>query len=146
MDVYSTWIHTWHRLDHVSWSLGLSSNTTSWRYAWHKPWHHGTPHTHNRSFILFNYMWKSSWIELHWKNIWLRTLVKYGFTLHLRVRDHTNWFWKCVGTAFGHFLVGHHNFMVTAVGLCVWSGPKVATKLSVENDPKDDNIIFKKKA
>ena len=25
MDVKSTWIPTWHRMDHVSWSLGLFS-------------------------------------------------------------------------------------------------------------------------
>ena len=31
MDVKSTWIPTWHRMDHVSWSLGLLSKTTSWR-------------------------------------------------------------------------------------------------------------------
>jgi hypothetical protein len=30
MDVKSTWISTWHRMDHVSWSLGLYSKTTSW--------------------------------------------------------------------------------------------------------------------
>jgi hypothetical protein len=29
--VNSTWIPTWHRIDHVSWSLGLFSKTTSWR-------------------------------------------------------------------------------------------------------------------
>ena len=48
--------------------------------------------------------------------------VTYGFTLHLRVHDHTTWFWRCVGTAFGHFLLGSHNVMVTALGSCVkWS-------------------------
>ena len=31
MDVKSTWIPTWHQMDHVSWSLGLISITTSWR-------------------------------------------------------------------------------------------------------------------
>ena len=31
MDVKSTWIPTWHRMDHVSWSLGPFSKTTSWR-------------------------------------------------------------------------------------------------------------------
>ena len=36
MDVKSTWIRTWHRMDHVPWSLGLSSITTSWRHAYHK--------------------------------------------------------------------------------------------------------------
>ena len=41
------------------------------------------------------------------------------FTLHLRVHDHTSWFWRCVGMAFGHFLLGSHNFMVKALGSCV---------------------------
>jgi hypothetical protein len=31
MDVKSTWIPTWHQMDHVSWSLGLLSKTISWR-------------------------------------------------------------------------------------------------------------------
>ena len=43
-------------------------------------------------------------------------MVAYGFTLHLRIHDHTTWFWRCLGTAFGHFLLGSHNFMVTALG------------------------------
>ena len=41
------------------------------------------------------------------------------FTLHLRIQDHTTWFWGCVRMAFGHFLLGSHNFMVTALGSCV---------------------------
>jgi hypothetical protein len=51
--------------------------------------------------------------------------ITYGFTLHLRIRDHTTWFWRCVGTAFGHFLLGSHNFMVMA---CVWGGPMSSPK------------------
>jgi hypothetical protein len=31
MDLKSSWIPTWHQMDHVSWSLGLFSKTTSWR-------------------------------------------------------------------------------------------------------------------
>jgi hypothetical protein len=31
MDVKFAWTFTWHRMDHVSWSLGLFSKTTSWR-------------------------------------------------------------------------------------------------------------------
>jgi hypothetical protein len=31
VDVTSTWIPTWHRMDHASWSLGLVSKTISWR-------------------------------------------------------------------------------------------------------------------
>jgi hypothetical protein len=30
-NVKSTWVPTWHRMDHVSWLLGLFSKTTSWR-------------------------------------------------------------------------------------------------------------------
>ena len=33
-------------------------------------------------------------------------LVTYDFTLHSRVRDDTPWFWRCLGTAFGHFHLG----------------------------------------
>ena len=31
MVVKFTWISTWHRVDHVSWLLGLFSKTTPWR-------------------------------------------------------------------------------------------------------------------
>ena len=31
MDVKFTWILSWHRMDHVSWSFGLFSKTTSCR-------------------------------------------------------------------------------------------------------------------
>ena len=32
---------------------------------------------------------------------------------------HITWFWRCVGTVFGHFLLGSHNYMVTTLGSCV---------------------------
>jgi hypothetical protein len=110
MDGKSTWIPpgipTWHRQDRVSWSLGLFSRTASWRWAKRKtgrPWH----------------VWGLAWIEIHWNNIWLRTLSTYDFKLHLRICDHTTWYWRCVGTAFGHFLLGSHNFIVMALDSCV---------------------------
>ena len=31
MDVKFTWIYAWHPMDHVSWSRGLFSKSTSWR-------------------------------------------------------------------------------------------------------------------
>ena len=31
INIKSTWIPTWHRMDHVSWSLGLFFKTISWR-------------------------------------------------------------------------------------------------------------------
>src|ERR1700737_1628746 len=45
--------------------------------------------------------------------------ITYDFALHLRIRDHITWFWKCLGIAFGHFLLGTHNIMVMALGSCV---------------------------
>jgi hypothetical protein len=80
---------------------------------------HGILNAHNCWFILFYHMWGSAWIEIHWNGIWLRGPVTYDFALHLRICDHTTWFWRCVGTAIGHFLLGSHNLMVTALGSCV---------------------------
>ena len=37
-------------------------------------------------------------------------LVTYDFTLPLRARDHTTWFWRCVGTAFGTLSSGLSQF------------------------------------
>ena len=67
----------------------------------------------------FYHVWGPAWIEVHWSSIWLRAPVTYGFTLLLRIRDHTTWFGRCVGATFGHFLLGSHNFMVTMLGSCV---------------------------
>ena len=78
-----------------------------------KPGDHGTP---NHWFILFYHVWIHAWIETHWNSIWLSTSSRYDFTLHLRFHDHTTWFWRCVGMAFGHFPKDSHSFMVTALG------------------------------
>ena len=40
-------------MDHVLWSLGLLSKTTSWGTPTTKPGDHDIPNTHNRWFILF---------------------------------------------------------------------------------------------
>jgi hypothetical protein len=54
----------------------------------------------------------------------------YDFTLHLRAHDHTTWFWRYVGTAFGHFLLGSHSYMVTTLGSCVkWALVFMSTTL-----------------
>ena len=93
----------------------------------------GTPNAPNCWFILIYHVWEPIWTEIHWNNIWLRAPVTYDFTLNLRVHDHTTWFWRCVGTSFRHFLLGSHNFMVTALGSCVkwpsafqshWTNPR----------------------
>jgi hypothetical protein len=46
-------------------------------------------------------------------------LITNAFILHLRIRDHTTCFWRCLWTAFGHFHLGSHNLMVTPLGSCV---------------------------
>ena len=84
-----------------------------------KPEDRGILNAHNHWFILFYHVWQLAWIEIHWSSIWLRAPVTYDFTLHSRVRDHTTWSRRCLETAFEHFLLGSHNFMVTAFGLCV---------------------------
>ena len=63
MDVNPTWIPTWHQMDHVSWSLGLFEKTASWR-----PWHSDRL-TQNRETMALRTL---TWIEIHWKSIWLR--------------------------------------------------------------------------
>ena len=48
-------------------------------------------------------------------------MVTWNFTLHLRTYDHTTWFWRCLGTVFGHFsfglsqLHGHGSWLVCEV-------------------------------
>jgi hypothetical protein len=121
MDVKFAWIPTWHQMDRVSWSLGLISrepplggqpNTN--------PGDHGTPNAHIHWFILFFYhVWGGpTWIDIHWNNIWLRPCHIWVHTT-LEGPCPTSWFWRCLGTAFGHPLLGSHNFMVTAPGSCV---------------------------
>jgi hypothetical protein len=74
MDVKSTWIPTWHRMDHVSWSLGLFSKNHFLEGGRpnRRPGDHGTPNTHNRWFIPFSHVWGPTWIDAHWNSIWLR--------------------------------------------------------------------------
>ena len=76
-----------------------------------KPGDHGTPNAHNRWFIPFYHVWTPymNRNSLKWQLV--EGPVTYDFTLHLRPCDHTPWFWRCVGTAFGHFLISSHNFM-----------------------------------
>jgi hypothetical protein len=57
--------------------------------------------------------WKFIAIAVGWGSghIWLHTTLEGLWP--------TTWFWRCVGMAFGLFFSGSHNFMVTALGLCV---------------------------
>jgi len=126
MDVKSTWIPTWHRMDHASWSLGLFLKTTSWRHAQYKigrSWHseHSWPLIYS---ILTCVRTRMNRHSLKWHVVEGRTT--YDFTLHLRLRDTTTWFWRCVGTAFNldtffWALTISWSRLLTHM----WSGPKL---------------------
>ena len=81
--------------------LGGRSNT--------KSRDHGTSNNTNRWFILLYHVWGPSWIEIHWCSIWLRAQSHMTSHYTWGVHDHTIWFWRCLGTAFGHFLLGSHK-------------------------------------
>ena len=120
MDGKCTWIPTWHQMDRgfvVNWidfffkpPLGGRSKT--------KLGDHGTANAHNCWFIISCHVWGAAWTQIHWNSIWFRVEHIWVHTT-LRARDHTTWFWMCVGTAIGHFLLGSHNFMLTSLGSCV---------------------------
>jgi hypothetical protein len=63
-------------------------------------------------------MWGPAWIKIHWNSIWLR--ARSHMTSHYTWGSVTT-LHDCgsLGTALQHFLLGSHNFMVTAIGLCV---------------------------
>ena len=101
-----------------------------------KPGDHGTPNAHNRWFILFYHVWGPAWIEIHWNSIWLR--VRSHMTSHYTWGSVTTLhdFGWCLGTAFGHFVLGCHYFMVTALGSCVKWPLGNRTRQFSEPDPK----------
>ena len=63
MDVKSTWIPTWHQMNHVSWLLGLFSKPPLGGRPNTKPGDHGTPNAHNHCFILIHHAWGPAWID-----------------------------------------------------------------------------------
>ena len=76
---------------------------------------HGTMNAHNHWFLLPYHVWGLTRIEIHWNTIWLR--VRSHVTSHY-TRGSMTWFRRCLGRAFGNFLLGSHNFMVTALDSC----------------------------
>ena len=83
-----------------------------------KPWGRGTPNAHNRWFILLYHVWGPVRIDIHWNNIWLKA--------QSHMTSHSSWRSVITLHDFGvcwdglwQFLLGSHNFMVTALGSCV---------------------------
>jgi hypothetical protein len=94
-----------------------------------KPGDHSSPNAHNHWFVLFYHVWGSAWIKIHWNSMWLRARS------HMTSHYTWGWFWRCVGMAFGHFLLGSHNFMVTALGSCVKWTLDVHSPINVWGEP-----------
>ena len=120
MNVKSTWIPTWHKMDHVTWSLGLLPKPFFGGRPNAKSGDHGTLNDCSRWIILFQHVWGPARIEIHWNNIWLR--------IQSHVTSHYTWgSVTTFGGALGRPLDTRvwalsHNFMVTALGSCVkWS-------------------------
>ena len=57
---------------------------------------HDTPNAHNCWFILFYYVQEPAWMGISLKEHLVEGLVTYGFTIHLKIRDHARWCWRCV--------------------------------------------------
>ena len=112
MDAESTWMPTWHPMDHVSRSLGLFSKNHLFEVGLTQN-HWETMASDCSWVIIMIYSILSCMRTCMKKKSLKRHLVEASitcdFTLHSRVCDHTTWFWRCVGTAFGHFLLGSHN-------------------------------------
>ena len=89
MDVKLTWISTWwHRIYHVSWSLGLFPITASWRSALAQD-----RETMATVDLLCFIMCKDphEWRFIDIASGWGPN-APYDFTLCSRFRDHTTWF------------------------------------------------------
>jgi hypothetical protein len=119
--VKSTWILTWHRMDHfhghldyfLKPPLGSRPNT--------KPGYHGTPNIHNHRLILFYCVWKPTWIEIHWNST--RLIARSHVTSHcswgsVTTLDDFGVLGQPLDTFFWALTVSSSWFLA-----CVWSGP-----------------------
>ena len=123
MDVRFTWIPTWHRMDHVSWSLRLFSKWPLVGRPNTKPRDSGTPNTHNRWFILFYHLRGPAWIEIHWNSIRLRA--------QSHMTSHYTWGSMTTLHNFGGVVGRPVNTLFWALTISwsqllalVWNGPK----------------------
>ena len=122
MDVKSTWIPTWHQMGNGSCFMVTGSifENHLLEVGLTKDQEIMALQMLTTVDLFYSFMCEDlTWIDIHWNSIWSRTPVTYDFTLRLRARDHTTWCWRCVKTAFGHFLLDFHIFMVTTLGSCV---------------------------
>ena len=76
---------------------------------------HDTLYVHNRWFILFYHVGGPAWMKIHWSSIWSRARAHMAshYTRGSMTTLHD------FGGVLGRFLLGSHNFMVTALGSSV---------------------------
>ena len=132
MGVKSTWIPTWHQMDHVSWSLGLfflKPPLGGRFYA--KPADHGTPNTHNCWFIQLYRVRGPAWKEIRWNSIWSRarshmpSRYAWGPWPHYKILEVC---WDGLWTVYFGLsqFHGHGSWLVCGVALSLhwWLGAK----------------------
>ena len=120
----STYIPTWHRLDHVSWSLGPFSKTTSWEVGLTQNRETMTHRTLTTiDLFYFYHVWGPAWIEIQWSSIWLRAR---HIWLHTTLEDLWPHYmivevcWDGLWTLFFWALTISWSRLLARV----WSGPK----------------------
>ena len=104
-----------------------------------KPGDHGTVYVHSRWFILFYHVWRSTWIYIHWNNVWLRA--------RSRMTIHYTWgsvaplhdFGGVLGRPLDTFFWALKKSWSWLLG-CVWSGPKEPHDSLL---PKNKDVISK---
>ena len=113
------WLPTWHRMDHVTWLLGLFSNATFWRLSEQKtgrPWHS----ERLQPLVYFNLSCvKTRMNRNSLKYLLVEGPITHDFTLHLGSVTTLHDFGGVLEHLLNTFLLGSHNYMVTALGSCV---------------------------
>ena len=120
MDVESTWISTLHQ-NGPCFNIALTiSKNHLWESSLTQHWETmALRYFTTNEISIFSLVQGPCMNRSDWNSVWLRVRPHMTSQLHMRARGHTTWFWKCLGTTCGHFFLGSHNFMVTALGSCV---------------------------
>ena len=120
MDVESTWIPTWHRMDHVSCSLGLIQKPFLGGRPSTKLGDHGTPNAHSQPIDSFHSITceephEEKFIEIAFGwgpgHMWLHTTLEDPWPHYMML--------EVCWDGLRHFLLGSHSFMVTTLHSCV---------------------------
>ena len=124
MDVKSTWIRTWHQMDHVSWSVGLFSKNHLLEAI--LPQHQETTALQTLTtvdlfyFIMCEDLHEEKFLEIAFGwgsgHIWLHTTLEGPWPHYMSLEVCWDGLWTC---SFGlsQFLHGHGSWLVCEVAL-----------------------------